>query len=85
MEAMRIEKDQEIKQLTILLEKQRGEYELQINELQITLNKYQQQLLALEAKVLELDTRLAQKEDVEQQLATWKAHHDSMEKSKQEL
>ena len=35
--------------------------------------------------MLERDTRLAQKADVEQQLATWMAHHDSMENSKREL
>ena len=34
---------------------------------------------------MELDTRLAQKEDVEEQLATWQAHHESMDKSKGEL
>ena len=35
--------------------------------------------------MLELNTRLTQKADVEKQLATWKAHHDSMEQSKREL
>jgi len=39
----------------------------------------------LESTVLELNTRLAQKEDVELQLDTWKAHHDSMQTSKQDL
>ena len=82
---MRLQKDEEIKTLHQNMEKMRSEYELHIDELKVTLNKYQQQLLALEAKVVELDTRLAQKEDVEEQLATWKAHHDSMDKSKKEL
>lgn len=66
MESMRIEKDEEIKRITILIERQRNEYELQVNELQITLNKYQQNLVALQAKNLELDSHLAQKEDVEE-------------------
>lgn len=39
----------------------------------------------LESTVLELNTRLAQKEDVERQLVLWKEHHDSMENSKREL
>ena len=39
----------------------------------------------LESTVLELNTRLAQKEDVEEQLESWKNHHDSMENSKREL
>ena len=39
----------------------------------------------LESTVLELNTRLAQKADVEAQLDLWKAHHDSMEDSKQRL
>ena len=41
--------------------------------------------MAFEAKTVELDTRLAQKEDVEEQLATCQAHHESMDKSKVEL
>ena len=39
----------------------------------------------LESTVLELNTRLATKQDVEEQIDLWKAHHDSMEHSKQEL
>lgn len=39
----------------------------------------------LESTVLELNTRLAAKQDVEEQIDLWKAHHDSMEHSKQEL
>ena len=35
------EKDAEIRQLTIELEQQRSEYELRINELELTLQKYQ--------------------------------------------
>ena len=41
--------------------------------------------VSLESQVLERDTRLAQKEDVERQLDLWKGHHDSMENSKREL
>ncbi len=85
MESMREEKDTEIKRLTILMEEQRQTYELNINELEITLEKYQQMTVKLESTVLELNTRLAQKEDVERQLEIWKSHHDSMEVSKQEL
>ena len=39
MEEMRIEKDQEIKRLTLEMEKQRSEYELEINKLTQALNK----------------------------------------------
>ena len=67
------------------LEEQRETYELKINELNITLDKYQTELVSLNAKVLERDTRLAQKADVEKQLELWKGHHDSMENSKREL
>ena len=62
---MRVEKDTEIKRLTILMEEQRQTYELNINELEITLEKFQQMTVKLESTVLELNTRLAQKEDVE--------------------
>ena len=41
--------------------------------------------IRLEATVLELNTRLAEKEDVENQLANWKAHHDTIEMAKAEL
>ena len=85
MEQLRISKDTEIKRLTLEMEEQRSTYELKINELELTLEKYQQMTVKLESTVLELNTRLAQKEDVEEQLETWKNHHDSMENSKREL
>ena len=78
MESLRIEKDTEIKRLTTLMEEQRSTYELKINELEITLERYEQLTVKLESTVLELNTRLAQKADVEDQLAAWKEHHDSM-------
>ena len=71
--------------MTMSLEEQRETYDLKINELNITLDKYQTELVSLNAKVLERDTRLAQKADVEKQLELWKGHHDSMENSKREL
>ena len=77
-----MEKDTEIKRLTISMEEQRSTYEIKIDELEITLERYQQMTVKLESTVLELNTRLTQKEDVEEQLALWKAHHDSMEHSK---
>jgi hypothetical protein len=40
MEGLRVEKDTEIKRLTVLMEEQRSTYELKINELEITLEKY---------------------------------------------
>lgn len=85
MEELRIEKDTEIKRITDLMEEQRSHYETKINELELTLNRYQQTTVKLESTVLELNQRLSQKEDVEEQLAQWKAHHDSMEASKEEL
>ena len=85
MEELRVEKDTELRALTVTTEKMRHEYETTINSLELTLEKFQQTTVKLESTVLELNTRLAQKEDVEEQLATWKAHHDSMEQSKCEL
>jgi len=41
MEQMRILKDTEINKLTSSMEQQRSTYELKINELEITLEKYQ--------------------------------------------
>ena len=66
MEQLRISKDTEIKRLTLEMEEQRTTYELKINELELTLEKYQQMTVKLESTVLELKTRLAQKEDVEE-------------------
>ena len=59
MESLRVEKDTEIKRLTITIEEQRSTYELKINELEITLERYQQMTVKLESTVLELNTRLA--------------------------
>jgi hypothetical protein len=59
MESLRVEKDTEIKRLTITLEEQRSTYELKIDELEITLERYQQMTVKLESTVLELNTRLA--------------------------
>ena len=59
MESLRIEKDTEIKRLTVVMEEQRSTYELRINELELTLERYQQMTVKLESTVLELNTRLA--------------------------
>ena len=85
MENMRKLKDEEIRSLTIQMEEQRNTYEIKIDELEQTLYKYQQMTVKLESTVLELNTRLASKEDVEDQRDLWKEHHDSMEDSKREL
>jgi len=61
MESLRVEKDTEIKRLTTRMEEQRSTYEIKIDELEITLEKYQQMTVKLESTVLELNTRLAQK------------------------
>ena len=78
-------KEEEIKELTINMEDQRSNNEQRINELELTLQKYQQMTIRLESTVLELNTKLGQKDDVENQLGTWKAHHDTIEMSKAEL
>ena len=67
------------------METQRNSYELKIDGLELSLRDCQKTIVRLDSTVLELNTRLTQKEDVERQLATWKAHHDSMESSKHEL
>ena len=40
MEQLRISKDTEIKRLTLEMEEQRSTYELKINELELTLEKF---------------------------------------------
>jgi len=67
------------------MEEQRSNYELRINELELTLKSYAQMTIKLESTILELNTRLGAKDDVEHQLGTWKAHHDTIEMSKGEL
>ena len=67
------------------MEQQRSAYDLKIDELELSLRRCQQTIVKLESTVLELNTRLTQKEDVELQPSQWKEHHDSMERSKQEL
>ena len=85
MKRLVAEKEAAIKEITINMESARSNYEIRINELELTLQKYQQMTIRLEATVLELNTRLGTKDDVEQQLGTWKAHHDTIEMSKAEL
>ena len=67
------------------MERQRSAYETKIDELELSLRRCQQTIVKLESTVLEMNTRLTQKEDVERQLAIWKGHHDSMEDSKRVL
>ena len=49
------------------MEKQRREYHSKINELELSLRDCQKTIVRLEGTVLELNTRLTQKEDVEKQ------------------
>ena len=65
-----------------MMESQRSEYENQINSLEYSLRECQQTIVKLESTVLELNTILIEKIDVEKQRDMWKAHHDSMEASK---
>ena len=65
MESMRIQKDTEIKRITMAMQESEQTLQLKINELEVTLERYQQMTVKLESTVLELNTRLAQKEDVE--------------------
>ena len=85
MEELRVFKDTEIKRLTIALETQRATYDEKINELELTITRFETMTLQLESTVLELNQRLASKEDVERQRDLWKQHHDNMEVAKQEL
>ena len=68
-----------------MMERQRSEYENQINSLEFSLRECQQTIVKLESTVLELNTILSEKIDVEKQRDMWKAHHDSMEASKRDL
>lgn len=47
------------------MEKQRSAFETKIDELELSLRRCQQTIVTLESTVLELNTRLTQKEDVE--------------------
>ena len=66
-------------------ESQRAQYETKIDELELSLRHCQSTIVKLEGTVLQLNTHLIEKADVEKQRDTWKAHHDSMEASKREL
>ena len=85
LEDQRQEKDAEIKRLHDDLENLRANLEQKINDLELTLEKYQQMSVKLESEVLEANTKLAALEDIAEQLEMMKAHKDSMEASKQEL
>ena len=67
------------------MNEQRTVFETQINGLEDSLRQAQKTIVKLESTVLELNTILTSKRDVEKQRDTWKAHHDSMEASKREL
>lgn len=67
------------------MENLRANLEQKINDLELTLEKYQQMSVKLESEVLEANTKLAALEDIAEQLEMMKAHKDSMEASKQEL
>ena len=81
-ETLRIEKDETIRRLTASTEQMRAEYEARISKLEASLQKFHQVTVKLEGNVLELNTRLAGKEDVERQRDAIQAHHDSMQASK---
>ena len=61
-------KDTEIKRLNLAMEELRSTLELKINELELTLEKYQQMSVKLESEVLEANTKLAALEDIAEQL-----------------
>ena len=67
------------------MEQQRIQYDKHINDLEASLHTCETTIVKLESTVLELNTILTEKEDVEQQRDLWKEHHDSMEASKAEL
>ena len=67
------------------MEQQRSSYETKIDSLELSLRKCEKTIVQLESTVLELNTYLTEKQDVEQQRDMWKAHHDSMENAKREM
>ena len=67
------------------METQRSTYETKISELEISLRECQKTIIKLESAVLEKETLLTEKIDVEKQRDMWKEHHDSMEASKRDL
>ena len=69
MEALRKEKDQRIAELVKELEAQRVKYETIINEKNQIIEKRETTILTKNQEILSLQTVLAQKTDVEKQLA----------------
>ena len=67
------------------MEQQRIQYEKHIKELEISLHECSATIVKFESTVLELNTIIMEKEDVERQRDMWKEHHDRMQESKAEL
>lgn len=85
MDEMRTELEAQIRKLELEKEQQRENDQLKIDELSLTLEKCNQNIIALDGNKLELETKLQKKQDVEEQIGSWKAHHDTMEMNKGEL
>lgn len=67
------------------MESQRSNYERKINGLESQITAQKQTICQLESKILEINTILTRKADVEEQLRTARDHESRMDKAKREL
>ena len=67
------------------MESQRSNYERKINGLESQITVQKQTIFQLESKILEINTILTRKADVEEQLRTARDHESRMDKAKREL
>lgn len=78
-------RDLEIKTLYTRLQTELTEYETFRNESSLRIKELEKIEREHQSKILELDERIAKKEDVEQQLAAVRAHNEEIWNSKEEL
>ena len=82
---MRTAKDAEIKKLVASIEEYRVRYETIINEKSNIIKVLTSTLLEKDSEILALNTILAKKADVEEQLRIAREHEAQMDKAKQRL
>jgi hypothetical protein len=68
MEALRIEKDAIIAELTQKMDEQRASFENRIDSLTVTIETHEKTILVLKGTILALEEDLHNKKDVEKQL-----------------
>ena len=85
MELQRQQKDTEIQHLVAEAENNRITYETKINELEVQVKDFHIITIKLGATITELEARLGEKEDVQEQLDSWMAAHEQIRLNKEDL